>query len=133
MTIRRKGEKVKYDFVDAGCLGRTCFAPGMFQHRSPLSGGGSRNTGSPDSPCCLNRAYRGCPSGPLGESTEQCTLCSEEGTVETAPAGAGHSDDLAEHAPCPWCGGTKKVTVSGLPIVDAELRKKRRAEGWKVA
>lgn len=61
IELRRKGERIRYSFLDRDCLGRRCFAPGMYQHRSPLSCGGSRNTGSPDSPCCLNRAYRGCP------------------------------------------------------------------------
>jgi hypothetical protein len=61
MKYRRIREKTLYDFLDAQCIGRPCWAAGMYQHRSPLSCGGSRNTGSPDSPCCLNRAYRGCP------------------------------------------------------------------------
>lgn len=67
MNYRRKGDKNRYHFLDARCIGRVCWAPGMYQHRSPLSCGGSRNTGSPDTPCCLNRAYRGCPPGPDGE------------------------------------------------------------------
>jgi hypothetical protein len=58
------GDKTRFRFVNSRCIGRTCWAPGYFQHRSPLSCGGSRNTGSPDTPCCLNNAYRGCPSGP---------------------------------------------------------------------
>ena len=70
MLFRRTGDKHRYSFVDERCIGRECWAPGMFQHRSPLSCGGSRNTGSPDSPCCMNRAYRGCPSGPDGEREE---------------------------------------------------------------
>ena len=62
MNFKRKGDKNRYSFLDRFCIGRVCWSPGMYQHRSPLSGGGSRNTGSPDSPCCLNRAYRGCPT-----------------------------------------------------------------------
>lgn len=42
----RKGSKIRYSFSDRECIGRTCWAPGMYQHRSPLSCGGSRN-----SPC----------------------------------------------------------------------------------
>ena len=60
--FRRKGDKHKYSFRDKECIGLSCWAAGMYQHRSPMACGGSRNTGSPDSPCCLNRAYRGCPS-----------------------------------------------------------------------
>jgi hypothetical protein len=70
MTFRRKGDKTRYSFVDADCIGRTCFQPGMYQHRSPMSCGGSRNTGSPDTPTCMQRAYRGCPEGPCGERVE---------------------------------------------------------------
>ena len=101
-TFKRKGEKVIFSFSDTDCIGRKCWAPGMFQHRSPLSCGGSRNTGSPDSPCCLNRAYRGCPRGPVGEKQE-------------------YDADLKA-----------MVTITGLPEVDKELVKQRKAEGWKV-
>ena len=65
--FKQKGDKQKYSFSDSLCIGRKCWAPGMYQHRSPLSCGGSRNTGSPDTTCCLNRAYHGCPEGPIGE------------------------------------------------------------------
>ncbi len=61
MDLKRKGDKNRYNFLDRDCLGRHCFAPGMYQHRAPMAGGGSCNTGSPDTPCCLNREYRGCP------------------------------------------------------------------------
>jgi hypothetical protein len=61
MDFVRKGDKRKYSFRDKSCVGLSCWAPGMYQHRSPMACGGSRNTGSPDSPCCLNRAHRGCP------------------------------------------------------------------------
>jgi hypothetical protein len=116
MTIRKKGEKTRYSFVDAGCLGRKCFAPGFYQHRAPMAGGGSRNTGSPDTPCCLNRAYHGCPNGPLGESVEICTHC----------------ESFAPEV-CGVCNGTKKFKVLGLPEVDPALRNERVKEGWKVA
>lgn len=62
MDFKRKGEKRRYNFRSKECIGLKCWAAGMYQHRSPLSYGGSRNTGSPDTPCCLNRAYHGCPS-----------------------------------------------------------------------
>jgi hypothetical protein len=61
--FKQKGDKRRYSFRDAKCIGLTCWGPGLYQHRSPLSCGGSRNTGSPDSPCCMNRAYHGCPGG----------------------------------------------------------------------
>lgn len=115
MNIRKRGEKTKYDFVDAGCLGRSCFAPGMFQHRGATASG-SRNTGSPDTPCCLNRAYRGCPNGPVGEMKTMCDNCDNDSV-----------------GLCPYCGGSRVVTVAGLPVVDPGLRKKRHAEGWKAA
>lgn len=60
--FRRVGERgVRYRFRADECIGLECFQPGMFQHRGATSSG-SRNTGSPDSPCCMARAYRGCPS-----------------------------------------------------------------------
>jgi hypothetical protein len=67
MTFKRKGDNNRYSFVDARCIGRECWAPGLFQHRAPLAGGGSMNTSSPPTPCCMNRAYHGCPDGPEGE------------------------------------------------------------------
>lgn len=51
---------VRYDFRDRECIAAACWAPGHYQHRGATMSG-SRNTGSPDTPCCLNRAYRGCP------------------------------------------------------------------------
>ena len=116
MLIRKTGDITRYSFSDRECLGRQCFAPGMFQHRSPMACGGSRNTGSPDSPCCLTRAYRGCPSGPVGERVEDCFQCRGEGD-----------------APCSVCRGAKQITISGLPLVDATLTRQRKAEGWKLA
>jgi len=104
--FRRKGEKTKYAFLDADCIGRKCWAAGMYQHRSPMSCGGSRNTGSPDSPCCLNRAYHGCPDGPVGRREVPCD-----------------------------CDGSPHGThiVTGVPEFDPELARKRKAEGWKLA
>lgn len=103
VTFRRKGDKNRYSFSDARCIGRFCWAAGMFQHRSPLSGGGSRNTGSPDSPCCLNRAYRGCPEGPEGARDEFDANLNQQ------------------------------VHICGLPVFQPELAKQRKAEGWKKA
>lgn len=101
--VRMNRERTKFFMVNDRCIGRKCFAPGMFQHRSPLSGGGSRNTGSPDTPCCMNNAYRGCPEGPDGERKE-------------------FDKDLD-------CD----VTVVGLPVFDAELAKQRKTLGWRKA
>src|SRR5271166_3795424 len=103
MSIVRKGSKVRYSFADSECLGRECFAAGMFQHRSPLSCGGSRNTGSPDTPCCLNRAYRGCPDGPVGAQTIHCDC-----------EGSPHESHQ----------------VVGLPTSSKELAASRKKEGW---
>ncbi len=99
--FRRKGDKNGYNFLNDRCIGRECWAAGMYQHRSPLSCGGSRNTGSPDSPCCLNRAYRGCPDGPDGERKEFDT-------------------DLGQ-----------EVIHVGLPEYKPELAKKRKSDGWR--
>lgn len=66
MMFKRKGERGSYLFIDRRCIGRRCWAPGAFQHRAPLAGGGSMNTSSPDTLTCMNRAYRGCPEGPEG-------------------------------------------------------------------
>ncbi len=131
MTFRRKGDKAQYSFLDAKCIGRKCWAPGMYQHRSPLSCGGSRNTGSPDSPCCLNRAYHGCPQGPEGERSEPCPKCDGERTIMTSPPGAVHADDLAEYEPCNVCHGSGSITRVGVPEFSATLAKERKALGWK--
>jgi hypothetical protein len=109
MTIRKKGDKTQYSFVDAGCLGRECFAPGMYQHRSPLSGGGSRNTGKSRhavlyDPCLSWLVLKGRSASGL----KPVQIANEFGCIETAPAGAGHSDDLAEYVPCSSCGGGKE-------------------------
>jgi len=101
-TFKRKGEKTRYSFSDALCIGRKCWAPGMYQHRGATLSG-SRNTGSPDTPCCLNRAYCGCPSGPVGERKE--------------------FDDYLQ----------VEITIQGLPEPSKELAKERKFEGWKLA
>ena len=75
MNFRKKGSKVLYSFLEAHCIGRKCWHADLFQHRSPLAGGGSMNTSSPPTPCCMNRAYRGCPQGPEGE------LHNEDGSI----------------------------------------------------
>jgi hypothetical protein len=35
--------------------------------------------------------------------------------------------------PCSFCGGSGMITTAGLPLVQIELEKKRKAEGWKPA
>jgi hypothetical protein len=59
-VFRKKGDKAKFDFRDKSCIGLSCWAPGHFQHRGATMSG-SRSTGR-SSPCCLNRAYHGCPT-----------------------------------------------------------------------
>lgn len=58
--LRMVRTKTKYNVRDAQCIGRECLVLGIYQHRSMLAGGGSRNTGDV-TPCCMTRAYRGCP------------------------------------------------------------------------
>ena len=103
-TIRRKGDKNKYDFANAGCLGRECFQPGLFQVRGATLSG-SRNTGAKRA-CCMRRAYHGCPDGPVGQEIVECDC-----------EGKTHENHV-------------KV---GLPLIDLELVKKRKAEGWKAS
>jgi hypothetical protein len=117
MYFKQIGDKTKYSFIDARCIGRACFAPGMFQHRSPLAGGGSMNTSSPDSPTCMTRAYRGCPHGPIGERTVPCDYINHDAVPLT----------------CPTCAGTGQIHLVGLPIYSEELAKERKARGWKKA
>ena len=59
MIYRKKGDKCRYSFLDADCIGRECFSPGTYQHRGATMSG-SRNTGD-YSACCMHRAYHGCP------------------------------------------------------------------------
>jgi hypothetical protein len=56
MIFRKVDDKIKYSFLDARCIGRECWQPGLLQHRS----GGSRNLKA----CCIRRAHHGCPAGP---------------------------------------------------------------------
>lgn len=112
MTFRRTGDKRKFEFMDAHCIGRECWAPGEFQHRGATMSG-SRNTGRV-SHCCLTRAYRGCPIGPVGERKANCDY---RGCVVGFP--------------CPWCAGTGLITIAGLPEHSKNLEAKRKAEGWR--
>lgn len=101
--FKRVGQKVTYDFVDEKCIGRKCFAPGEFQHRAGAGMGmGSRATGH-YSKCCMNRAYHGCPEGPVGERRE-------------------FDNDLG-------C----EVIFVGLPEIDPGLIKERKSLGWRKA
>lgn len=58
--FRKRGDRHRYWFVDAKCIEATFWAPGLYQHRGATMSG-SRNTGTPDSPRCMNNAYHGCP------------------------------------------------------------------------
>ena len=57
-TIRKKGDKNKYDFRDCNCLGRKCFVPGMFNHYNTSISGARSSTNQTAE--CINRAYHGC-------------------------------------------------------------------------
>ena len=104
MKIKRKGDKLRYEFVDSGCLGRECFQPGVFQSRGATLSG-SRNTGRV-TPCCMRRAYHGCPSGPVGQREKECD--------------------------CPGNPHGKHI-VEGLPEIIQLLVVKRKSEGWMKA
>lgn len=91
------------------------------------------NTSSPPTPCCMNRAYHGCPVGPDGQTKTECTECHGSGTEMTAPPGHQHEDDLAEYAPCSFCGGNREITVQGTLEFQPELAKERKARGWRIA
>jgi hypothetical protein len=104
MKLKRKGDKLRYEFVDAGCLGRECFQPGVYQHRGATLSG-SRNTGEM-TPCCMRRAYHGCPSGPVGEREEECDC-----------PGKPHGTHV----------------IQGLPEIMPLLVKERKAVGWRAA
>lgn len=60
-SVPRAVARLRYSFRADECIGLDCWAPGAYQHRGATPSG-SRNTGAPDSLCCLNRAYHGCPS-----------------------------------------------------------------------
>lgn len=61
MKFRQKGQKGQYDFLDAACIERECWAPGEYFTRGAAGGSGSRNTGRSNL-CCMRRAYHGCPT-----------------------------------------------------------------------
>ena len=57
--VRRIGERgMRWLVRDRACIGRLCFAPGVYQHRGATAKG-SHNTGA-ESMCCLNSAHHGC-------------------------------------------------------------------------
>lgn len=60
IDFRQTGSKTRFRFVGPRCIEAKCWAPGMYQHRGATPSG-SRNSGSPDTACCLNNAYHGCP------------------------------------------------------------------------
>lgn len=64
MPLKKKGDKSQYSVLDRDCLGRECLQLGHYQVRGGTSSG-SRNTGD-SRPCCMRRAYHGCPQ-PLPE------------------------------------------------------------------
>ena len=57
--VKKAGEKGTYQMLDAQCIGRGCFAPGLYQHRGATSSG-SKNSG--ESRRCIHQAYHGCPA-----------------------------------------------------------------------
>lgn len=59
MIFQQDGDKRRYAFLDAACIGRRCFSPGVYQHRGATSVG-LRNAGY-YSACCMYQAYHGCP------------------------------------------------------------------------
>ncbi len=67
--FKMNGKKEKYSFSHERCIGRDCWSPGLFQSMAH-TGSGLRSTSSPPTPCCMNRAYRGCPAGTDGERKE---------------------------------------------------------------
>lgn len=77
MIFRRKGDKHRYDFLDADCIGRPCWSPGIYQHRGATMSG-SRNTGA-YSACCMHRAYDGCPHPLPGCGAELAKARRKEG------------------------------------------------------
>jgi hypothetical protein len=58
MIYRKKCDKHEYNFLDAECIGRRCFEPGLYRIRDATLAG-SRNTGD-YSACCLYRVAYGC-------------------------------------------------------------------------
>jgi hypothetical protein len=113
--FKRKGEKTKYSFVDSRCIGRYCWAPGMYRHMS-IQSMGLRNTGSPDSPCCMNRAYHGCPEGPEGATETNCDHRGYDGADN-----------------CLICRGKSRIAVCGLPTYNQNMAQQRKTQGWRTA
>lgn len=103
--FKKKGDANKYSFVDKDCLGRKCFHADLYNGR----------------PCCMNRAYRGCPEGPYGEHIESCGDC----------GGSGSLVNDGPFSPCSDCAGTGRIIHIGMPIPDSLIAKERKAEGWK--
>ena len=123
MAIFRKiGDKNHYSFLDANCIARSCWSPGLFQHRGATSKG-SRNTGDPDTPCCMHRAYHGCPDGPMGEVSKICERC----------RGTGKDQNGNDLKCCSTCAGAGKFIVVGIPLCQPELKQERRNQGWRPA
>jgi hypothetical protein len=58
--IQIKVGKSLYWAIDRDCKHRSCFAPGVYQHRAPTLDGGSRNTGA-ETQICMTNACQGCP------------------------------------------------------------------------
>lgn len=56
------GKRRECECRDHDCPKRGCFAPGYFQHRGCMSGGGSKSSGYNEYLSCLNRDYHGCDS-----------------------------------------------------------------------
>ena len=59
-TMRQTGSPSQYKVLDRDCIGRACFAAGLYEHRGATGSSGSRSTGRRTA-CCLTRAYHGCP------------------------------------------------------------------------
>lgn len=58
VLFKKKGDKLKYSCLDKDCIARSCFNAGLFQHyNSSISGARSVTK---QTPCCINREYRGC-------------------------------------------------------------------------
>lgn len=108
--FRKVGEPTKYHFVNERCIGRRCWAPGLYR-------------GLAAAPCCLNNAEHGCPAGPDGQINEPCTVC--EGTGDQPGAAAPGGKD------CEACSGYGYVIRQGLPEFDKDKAAERKADGWR--
>lgn len=58
--LKIKGDKSRYEVRAPECIGLECLRLGHYQVRGGTMSG-SRNTGR-TSPCCMFRAYHGCPT-----------------------------------------------------------------------